>query len=144
MHNIVLDTNVLVSALRSKHGVSQQIMRLIGQDHFRLNISVALALEYESVCKRKHLLPDRSEEDIDDLLDYLFTVGNLLPFVLRRRPILQDPRDECILESAIQSNSLIVTYNTRDFVGAERFGIVIKTPGEFLQILRADSKEIIR
>jgi predicted nucleic acid-binding protein len=49
MHNIVLDTNVLVSALRSKHGVSQQIMRLIGQGHFQLNISVALALEYESI-----------------------------------------------------------------------------------------------
>jgi putative PIN family toxin of toxin-antitoxin system len=137
--DIVIDTNVIVTALRSRHGAAQKLLRLIGQGHFRLNISVALALEYEAVCKRKHLLPTWSEEDIDDLLDYLFTVGNLLPFVLRRRPILQDPGDECILEAAIQSNSLVVTYNKRDFAGAERYGIMVQTPIEFLRELGAEA-----
>lgn len=133
MHNIVIDTNVLITALRSRRGASQKLLRMIGQGHFRLNISVALALEYEAVCKRKHLLPDWSEGDVDDLLDYLFTEGNLLPFVLRRRPILQDPGDECILEAAIQSHSVIITYNKRDFVGAERFGIVVKRLENFFR-----------
>jgi putative PIN family toxin of toxin-antitoxin system len=139
MHDIVLDTNVLLAALRSKRGASQQLIRLIGQDHFRLNISVALALEYEAVCKRKHLLPDWNNEEIDDLLLYLFTVANLFPSVARRRPILQDPGDECILEAAIQSGSLIITHNKRDFAGAERYGVSVKTPAEFLQALREEA-----
>jgi hypothetical protein len=93
---------VIVTALRSRHGAAQRLLRLIGQGHFRLNISVALALEYEAVCKRKHLLPTWSEKDIDDLLDYLFTVGNLLPFRSAPSANFARPGDECILEAAIQ------------------------------------------
>jgi predicted nucleic acid-binding protein len=78
--DIVIHTNVIVTALRSRHGASQKLLRLVGQGHFRLNISVALALEYEAVCKRKHLLPTWSEEDIDDLLDYLFYGRQSSPF----------------------------------------------------------------
>ena len=141
MRDVVIDTNVIVTALRSRRGIAQKLLRMIGQGHFRLNISVALALEYEAVCKRKHLLPTWSDQDIDDLLDYLFTVGNLLPFVLRRRPILQDPGDECILEAAIQSNSLVITYNKRHFAGAERYGVLVQTPIEFLRDLSAESEQ---
>jgi predicted nucleic acid-binding protein len=52
MHEIVLDTNVLVAALRSRRGASYRIISLIGAGGFRLNVSVALALEYEEVLKR--------------------------------------------------------------------------------------------
>ena len=57
MQEVVLDTNVLVAALRSKRGTSYQLIRSIGQGDWRPNISVALALEYEDVLKRKGLLP---------------------------------------------------------------------------------------
>jgi len=49
VHEIVLDTNVLVAALRSRQGASYQIVSLIGAGLFRSNISVAVALEYEEV-----------------------------------------------------------------------------------------------
>jgi predicted nucleic acid-binding protein len=52
MHQVVLDTNVLVAGFRSKQGSSHQLLRLIGQGNWQLNISVALALEYEDVLKR--------------------------------------------------------------------------------------------
>src|SRR4029077_6853827 len=58
------------------------------------------------------------------------------PFVLRRRPALRDPDDERILEVAVQCRAMIVTHNERDFVGAERFGISVRSPAEFLKILR--------
>lgn len=57
MLQIVLDTNVLVAALRSQQGASQRIMRTIGRGLWQANISVALALEYEDVLKRPDLLP---------------------------------------------------------------------------------------
>jgi predicted nucleic acid-binding protein len=44
MVEVVLDTNVVVTALKSRRGASNQLIRLVGQGFFRLNISVALAL----------------------------------------------------------------------------------------------------
>jgi predicted nucleic acid-binding protein len=79
LRQIVLDTNVLVAALRSRRGASYQLVRLIGQGNWRLNISVALALEYEDVLKRKRLLPAISESEVDEFLDYLFMASNLIP-----------------------------------------------------------------
>ena len=134
MNNIVLDTNVVIAALRSMRGASNRLLRLIGDGRFRINISVALALEYEDVMKRS-VLSSYSESDIESLLDFLFGAANLVPVVTRRRPILRDPGDEHILELAIECGAIIVTHNTRDFGEARRFGVEIKTPSEFLEML---------
>lgn len=51
-------------------------------------------------------------------------------------PILKDPKDDHVLELAVKSNSqFIVTFNKKDFVGAESFGISIVSPLEYLQHL---------
>jgi len=45
----------------------------------------------------------------------------------------EDPKDDMLLELAIKSRSkYIVTYNTHNFAGAERFDILIVTAAEFL------------
>ena len=139
MHEVVVDTNVLVAALRSKRGASYQLVRSIGEGKWRLNISVALALEYEDVLKRTDVLPGYSEAEVDEFLDYVFSTSNLVPFVLRQRPSLRDPDDERILEVAVQCRAMIITHNVRDFVGAERFGVSVRTPAEFLRILGVTS-----
>jgi predicted nucleic acid-binding protein len=125
-----------VAALRSKRGASYQLIRLIGHSAWRLNISVALALEYEDVLKRRWLLPGVGEANVDEFLDYLFMVSNLVPSVSRLRPSLRDPGDELILEVAVRCGAMIVTHNKKDFAGAERFGVFVCTPAEFLKILR--------
>jgi putative PIN family toxin of toxin-antitoxin system len=135
MREIVLDTNVLVAALRSRQGASHQLVRLIGQGSWRVNISVALALEYEDVLKRENMVPGFSKTDIDSFLDYLFKSSRLSASVFRLRPILQDPDDERILELAVESGATIITYNRRDFAGSEKFGVVVMTPAEFLRDL---------
>ena len=84
------------------------------------------------------IVPENVQAGIDDFMEYLFNVSNLVPFVLRRRPTLPDPDDERILEVAIQTGALIITHNKSDFGGVERFGIAVKTPAEFLQILRRE------
>jgi predicted nucleic acid-binding protein len=112
------------------------VVQSIGRGDWRLNISVALALEYEDVLKRKNLAGGITESDVDLFLDYVFRAANLVPFVLRRRPALRDPDDERIPEVAVQCRAMIVTHNKKDFVGAERFGISVRSPAEFLKILR--------
>jgi predicted nucleic acid-binding protein len=90
IREIVLDTNVLVATLRSKRGASSELDRSLGQADWRLNVSVALAREYEDVLKRTDMLRGISEKAIDDFLDYLFIISNLAPFVLHQRPRLGD------------------------------------------------------
>jgi putative PIN family toxin of toxin-antitoxin system len=114
---IVLDTNVLVAAFRSKQGASHELVRSVGHADWRLNVSAALALEYEDVLKRSGLLQGVTEAEIDNFLDYIFRTSNLVPFVLRQRPSLRDPDDERIPEVAVQCGAMIITHNKKDFVG---------------------------
>jgi predicted nucleic acid-binding protein len=49
MYQIVLDTNVLVAAMRSKQGASYRLLSLLGDGRWRPNVTVAVVLEYEAV-----------------------------------------------------------------------------------------------
>jgi predicted nucleic acid-binding protein len=55
------------------------------------------------------------------------------------RPALSDPSDEFVLELAVAAGcQAIVTHNIKHFRGAERFGIPVVTPGEFLAVLEEE------
>jgi predicted nucleic acid-binding protein len=135
MIDIVLDTNVLIAALRSRRGASNKILRLAATGRLRLNISVALALEYEDVLKRDGMIPGYTVADADRLLDYLFTISRLHSAILLRRPNLSDPNDESILEVAVQCGAAIVTHNVRHLNAAVRFGIDVMRPVELLRLI---------
>ncbi len=132
MINVVIDTNVLVSALRSNRGASFKLISLIGTGKFDISLSVPLLLEYEAVSKRKkfdHLI----ETDIDNLLNYLCKVADKRDIFFLWRPFLKDPKDDMILELAVEAGcEYIITYNLDDFKGVEQFGVEAITPKQFL------------
>jgi len=129
----VLDTNVLVAALRSNRGASFQLLSFIGQSEFEINLSVPLVLEYEDVCKRDGLINGLSSQDVDDMLDYLCTVGRRRRIFYLWRPFLRDPKDDMVFELAVEAEcQTIVSFNRRDFAGIKKFGLQIQTPREFL------------
>lgn len=130
---IVLDTNVIVSALRSRRGASYRLIMLIGQANFEINLSVPLALEYEDAAKRLLGQIALSERDIDDILDYLCLKAQQRAIFFLWRPFLKDPKDDMVLELAVSAGcEFIITYNCQDFTGIEQFGVEIVTPAEFL------------
>lgn len=136
--NIVVDTNVLIAALRSNRGSSNELLLQAGDGKFKICLSVALMLEYEDVCKRLAGQLSLTLADIDDILDYIYSVSELTTVHFHWRPNLPDPGDDMVLELAVASQSqYIVTFNTRDFAGTEAFGIIACSPREFL-----DSQEI--
>jgi rRNA-processing protein FCF1 len=51
-YQLVLDTNVLVSGLRSQQGASYKLLTLLNDQCWQLNISAALVFEYEEILKR--------------------------------------------------------------------------------------------
>ena len=131
---IVLDTNVLIAALRSPRGASYRVLELLDKGYFDVHISVPLVLEYESVALRH--LDDLaiSRSNVEDFLDYLCRVGVAHEIYYAWRPFLNDPDDDMVLEVAAASGSeAIVTFNKRDFRGCERFGVRLLTPAELLQ-----------
>jgi putative PIN family toxin of toxin-antitoxin system len=131
---VVIDTNVLLSSLKSSRGASYLLISLIGKDQFEIALSVPMVFEYEDVLKRYNLEIGISEQDVDDLLDYLCSVALHQSLYFLWRPFLKDPKDDMVLELAIASAcEYIVTYNENDFLGANQFGVQIVSPKAFLQ-----------
>lgn len=136
---VVLDTNVLVAGLRSRRGASFEALSLVNSERFGINLSVPLVLEYEDVLLRPETGIPLSREAIADVLDYHCTVARHHRIFFLWRPYLRDPRDDLVLELAVKAGCrFIITFNQRDFVGSERFGIEALPPGEFLRRIGVD------
>jgi putative PIN family toxin of toxin-antitoxin system len=130
---IVIDSNVLIAALRSRRGASYKLLMLIDSGKFEVYISVSLALEYEDATKRLIGEIPLAPRDLDDILHYLCKVAGHQKIHYLWRPFLSDPGDDMVLELAVASGAdFIVTHNQRDFGGIEQFGVEAITPKEFL------------
>ena len=130
MERVVLDTNILVAALRSRRGPSYRLLSLVGSGLFEVTVSVALVLEYEDVLSRATTMPAWA---IDRILQFLCATAHRQKIFFRWRPHLRDPGDSMVLELAVASRSrFIVTYNLRDFQGAQQFGVSPIPPESFL------------
>ncbi len=136
MYQVVIDTNVLVAALLSSRGASHRVLRLVGDTRWQINLSVPLVLEYEQTLKRVCTGGDLNSDDVDSVIDYLCANANLRPIFFLWRPLLPDPKDDFVLELAVESRAdFLLTFNTKDFVGAERFSVRVIPPREFLAII---------
>jgi putative PIN family toxin of toxin-antitoxin system len=136
--HIVIDTNVMVAGLRSRRGSTFRLLTLVGTEQFDIHLSVPLVFEYEEVLLRElpHLQVPRSV--IEDVLDFHCTVATRHRIFFLWRPYLPDPDDDMVLELAVTAQcDFIVTYNTRDFVGVERFALQAIEPGAFLRHIGA-------
>ena len=133
---MVLDTNVLVAAIRSPDGASREILHLVSEEALTPVVSVPLFLEYKSVLKRKEFLKETglAMRDVDAILDHLLERAELQRIDFLWRPLLPDPKDDCVLECAVNGEAAsLITFNKRDFPGVkESFGIVLLTPSELL------------
>jgi len=134
IYKIVIDTNVIVSALKSRNGYSFKLLSIIDDERLHISISVPLILEYEDAIKREKTKIGLNHDDIDSILDYLCHVGKKREIYYLWRPFLKDPKDDMILELAVESESdTIITFNKDDFKGVDKFGIQVLTPKEFFR-----------
>ena len=133
---IVIDTCVLISALRSRNGASFKLLSLIDSKKFTFFLSVPLVLEYEAVAKRMSRNLGLTHSDIEDIIDYLCAVGELRKVHFLWRPNLKDPSDDFVLELAVESEcNYIVTHNIKDFIGIKKFNLKAIAPQELLRTI---------
>ena len=134
---IILDTNILFTALRSSRGASFKLVSLIPSKLFDLSVSVPLVVEYEDVLKRSKNLEYLNECDVDEFIDFIVSMSEHKKIHYLWRPFLKDPCDDMLVELAVASNAdAIVTYNKKDFKNvAERFGVKIIDAKELLELI---------
>ena len=134
---IVIDTNVLVAAIRSQRGASYRLLMQLGADpRWQMNLSTPLVLEYVEVIMREGKRLGYSEANLNKFLDSICATGCERAVYFSWRPYLRDPDDDFLLDLAVAANAdHIITHNKRHFAESGKFGIVILTPREFLQKL---------
>lgn len=128
--DIVIDTNVLLTALKSSRGTSFRLLHLLGQKRFVSHVSVPLVAEYEAVLKRGQLV--LSAAQIDDVIDFVCAESIHHKIFYLWRPALKDANDDFVLELAVKAQAMIVSRNVKGFARAESFGVRVLTPRDFL------------
>ena len=138
---LVLDTNVIVAAMRSPLGASAAILRSARRGQVVIVGSVALAIEYEAVCNRPEhkAAAGLTSGDVSLLLDVVIAMMEPIETHFMWRPQLRDPGDEFVLDLAVNGRvDAIVTFNGRDFEAAPaQFGISVLTPAQTLMRMKS-------
>ena len=132
---MVLDTNVIVSALLSKQGASFAVLQLVGTGLFDIAISVPLLLEYEDAASRSRLA--LAPSDVNAVLDYLCSVAVHQRIHFLWRPFLPDGKDDMVAEVAFAAGArFLVTHNLKDFRPMTQLGVHPVAPRSFLTRIR--------
>lgn len=134
---VVLDTSVIVSALRSRHGASNRVLQMAFLRSIEVLATPALFLEYEEVLGRAEhravhgLTPGRMNAFLTGLAGIIEPVR----IYYQWRPQMQDADDEMVLETALNGRAeAIVTHNAKDFAAvASRFGFRVASPASLIR-----------
>jgi len=142
---VVLDTDVIIAALRSDRGASRQLLLLALDRRIVVLASVPLMLEYEAVATRPEQLEKTglSASETNAILDALVAVVDAVDLRFLWRPRLKDPADEMVLDTAVNGHAdRLVTFNVRHLgKAAAEFGIHAGPPGEILREIRGGKNE---
>ena len=132
----ILDTDVVVAALRSSSGASAELLRRLEKGHLTLLLSVPLALEYETICQlpEHRLAAGLSYREVEVFVNTLIGLAEPVEIHYRWRPQSRDPGDEMVVEAAVNGSAdALVTFNRRDFGTVHKvFGIDVLLPREAL------------
>ncbi|MDX1958903.1 MAG: putative toxin-antitoxin system toxin component, PIN family [Leptospiraceae bacterium] len=135
-YKIIIDTNVLVSGLKSRLGASYKLLSSLNDNRMQLFLSNSLLFEYEEVLKRNSHLINLDFNEIDSLLDDICAIASTRNIFFLWRPTASDPNDDFIVDLAIASNiDYIITFNISNFLNVKKMNIKVITPQEFLQTL---------
>ncbi len=148
---LVLDTDVVLSGLRSTVGASRVLLLAVEAGVITPLVSVATVIEYEDVLKRaEHLQAARLDaEEVDRFLDDFVAHAEHITPHFRTRPAVRDPNDEMFAELAINGQAdALVSFNLGDYRPADPrapcLDIPVCRPGDILRRLSWQPSAILR
>lgn len=141
---VVLDTDVVVAAMRSRSGASWQLVDKALAGEFTLLLSVPLVLQYEAVLKREEhrAVHNLTDAQVDQVIGALVHVAVPVQIRFLWRPVLSDPSDDMVLETSVNGQAeLLVTFNLGDFARASKiFAHRTLRPRDALHLVREHAK----
>ncbi len=136
----VLDTNVVVAAMRSPTGASAYLLMAARRGEITMLANVALALEYEATCKRaEHVVASGLNlAEVETFVTAVVAMAEPVESHFMWRPQLRDPQDELVLEAAANGRAAaIVTFNRRDYGTVPlQFGVEVLEPREAVRRIK--------
>ena len=128
---LVIDTNVLISALLKAESVPASVLRCVLSGDALIAYDARILLEYQEVLSRPRF--GFSTVLTDQLLRYLVDIG----LVVAAAPLtvsLPDPDDAKFLEVCLATGAraTLITGNVRHFPLSSRQGVTVLTPREWL------------
>lgn len=143
MLKIVLDTNILVSALINPHGRPAQIIDYVFENKVRLFTSPPIVeelervLSYPKLMKRHGLGREKLREFISDLLSIMLLIQDEENIEV----ITEDPSDNKYLSCALNAKAdFIVSGDVHLLKLGGYGGIQIATAAQFLEIMKGEEK----
>lgn len=137
MNCVVLDTNVIVSALLNPYGSPGRVWDLVTARHLRLAYDDRVLMEYAVVLHRGKF--GFSPQRVEAVLE-VFPFQEFCPAAPWPYAHPPDPDDVMFCEVALAANCPFVTGNTRHFPESIRRHIRIFTPSEWLKFLLEDPR----
>lgn len=134
---IVLDTNVWLSGI-FWDGEASKIIEKLERNNIKILISEDILSEIVNVLNReskfqKYIL--NLKLSIEDILRTILSISTLIETETKLDLIKADPKDNIILESALDGKvDYIVSYDNHLLNMIEFRGIKIISPGEFLKL----------
>lgn len=136
---IVLDTNVLISALLVKEGNPGKIVKQIDNKKYTLLLTKEILIEAVNVLHRPHIRRRYPITD-KDIMTYLLQLRLNSKIVISRltvKVVKDDPEDNKFLALAKQERADVIVSGDPHLTRLKNFsGIPILTPAEFLLVLR--------
>jgi putative PIN family toxin of toxin-antitoxin system len=136
---LVVDTNVIVSAMISSGGAAREVLRRCIRGQYEPVLGTTLFLEYEDLLERG-VVQQRSpisEADRRIVIEAFVGACRWVRVYLAWRPNLRDEADNHLIELAVAAQAdALVTHNLSDLVGGElKFpGLRILTPAQCLEV----------
>lgn len=135
-YRVILDTNVILAAMRSQTGASYRLLMTIGHPQWQSVVTPALMYEYEDVARRPGNVPGLSPQDISDILDLIYQQSHRQLVWFSWRPVSPDPGDDLVLDAAVAGRcDFVVSFNERHLQAAREFGIEVLKPAELLKLI---------
>ena len=137
---VVLDTDVVVAAMRSPTGASAELIRMARRQELTVAASVSLMMEYEAVCLREEHMAAAGldQRQVTFFLDAIAGFVKPVKVHFLWRPQLRDPADELVLEAAVNADAdALISFNLRHFKAVvNKFNFRLELPGNFLRSIR--------
>jgi uncharacterized protein len=130
--NIVIDTNILVSAFVFGGTIRRQLTRILEREDIRIVISADITRELTAVLSRQEFARFQDRATLETLLDGFLADAEDVRVTVRINAC-RDPKDNKFLEAAVAGNATVIVTGDADLLALNPFeGIQILSISVFL------------